>query len=146
MDIPDTFLAFSKILNYLRFERAKIVSFIIFLCIWTYFRHWLNLVMLWSVYSEFDLMPETSKRWAPEDGVWMVWWMKWQVFAPILLLQVLNLFWYYLILRILWRCVSFTRAVRLILMRCCSAVMVGEADDVRSDDEGDDEPPSKKED
>ncbi|VDB90082.1 unnamed protein product [Peniophora sp. CBMAI 1063] len=129
MDIPDTFLAFSKILNYLRFERAKVVSFVIFLCVWTYFRHWLNLVMLWSVYAEFDSMPETSKRWAPDDGVWMVWWMKWQVFAPILLLQILNLFWYYLILRILWR-----------------AVMVGETDDVRSDDEGDDEPPSKKDD
>ena len=84
-------------------QAAKIVSFIIFLCIWTYFRHWLNLVMLWSVYSEFDLMPETSKRWAPEDGVWMVWWMKYQIFVPILLLQLLNLFWYALIWRIAWR-------------------------------------------
>lgn len=29
--------------------------------------------------------------------------MKWQIFTPILLLQVLNLIWYYLILRILVR-------------------------------------------
>ena len=146
MDIPDAFFAFSKLLNYIDFKRAKIVSFLVFLCVWTYFRHYLNFVMLWSVYSEFSLMPETSKRWAPEDGVWMVWWMKYQIFAPLLLLQCLNLFWYYLILRILWRYVSFTRAQQLILTRCCRAVMVGEADDVRSDDEGDDEPPSKKED
>ncbi|KZV72106.1 longevity assurance proteins LAG1/LAC1 [Peniophora sp. CONT] len=129
MDIPDTFLAFSKILNYLRLERAKVVSFVVFLGVWTYFRHYLNLVMLWSVYTEFETIPEDSKRWAPDDGVWMVWWMKWQIFAPILLLQVLNLFWYYLILRILYR-----------------ALMVDELDDVRSDDEGDDEPPNKKED
>jgi acyl-CoA-dependent ceramide synthase len=29
--------------------------------------------------------------------------MKWQIFTPILLLQLLNLFWYFLILRILVR-------------------------------------------
>jgi len=125
MDIPDTFLALSKLLNYMRMERMKIVTFVIFMAIWTYahhllshptsspsanhsmrrryFRHYLNLVILWSVYNEFDLMPETSKRWAPEEGVWMVWWMKWQIFVPILLLQALNLFWYYLILRIAYR-------------------------------------------
>ena len=79
--------------------------------------------MLYSVWTEFDLMPyvtpayrtdvvlislrrETSKRWSPKDGVWLVWWMKYQVFVPILLLQCLNLFWYYLILRIAVRYVS----------------------------------------
>lgn len=29
--------------------------------------------------------------------------MKWQIFVPILLLQFINLFWYFLILRILFR-------------------------------------------
>ncbi|KZT20364.1 longevity assurance proteins LAG1/LAC1, partial [Neolentinus lepideus HHB14362 ss-1] len=102
MDIPDVFLAFSKLLNYLQ-SRYKIVSFVVFVAVWTYFRHYLNLVILWSVYSEFDLMPESSKHWDPLQGVWMVWWMKWQIFAPILLLQCLNLFWYYFILRIIVR-------------------------------------------
>jgi len=122
MDIPDVFLAFSKLLNYIQYERAKAVSFVFFVGVWTYFRHYLNLVMLWSVWTEFDLMPETSRRWFPADGVWMVWWMKYQIFAPILLLQCLNLYWYFLILRILYR-----------------AVMSDEITDDRSDDEDDGE-------
>ena len=46
---------------------------------------------------------ETSKRWSPKDGVWLVWWMKYQIFVPLLLLQFLNLFWYGLIWRIAFR-------------------------------------------
>jgi acyl-CoA-dependent ceramide synthase len=86
-----------------------------------YFRHYLNLVMLYSVYKDFDLIPcvslllicavacltaayrQSARSWSPSKGVWMVGWMKWQIFAPLLLLQFLNLFWYFLILRILWR-------------------------------------------
>ncbi|KAI0796696.1 TLC domain-containing protein [Abortiporus biennis] len=124
MDLPDSFLALSKILNYLQYDNAKIWVFVFFMLIWTYFRHWLNIVMLWSVWSEFRLMPETSKRWSPDDGVWMVWWMQYQVFVPILLLQFLNIFWYIMfILRV---------ALRAILERT--------ATDVRSDDEDDGEP------
>lgn len=41
--------------------------------------------------------------WAPETGAWLTWWMKYQIFAPILLLQFLNLFWYFLIWRVLLR-------------------------------------------
>ena len=35
--------------------------------------------------------------------MWLVWWMKYQIFVPILLLQFLNLFWYYLIWRLAYR-------------------------------------------
>ena len=90
---------------------------------YSYFRHWLNWVIIYSVLTEFDLMPyvsyifrpasqahvppiscsESSKQWSPEDGVWMVWWMKYQVFAPLLALQGLNLFWYFFIWRIAYR-------------------------------------------
>lgn len=100
----------------------------------SYLRHYLNIVCLWSIYTQFDLMPESAKRWAPEDGVWMVWWMKWQIFTPLLLLQGLNLcelylhslsfiasqsntflldfhdgdniVWYFLILRIMYRALT----------------------------------------
>ncbi|RDX52547.1 longevity assurance proteins LAG1/LAC1 [Lentinus brumalis] len=106
MDLPDTFLALSMLLNYLRWDRVKITVFAVFISIWSYFRHWLNWVILYSVLFEFDLMPESSKRWAPEDGVWMVWWMKYQVFVPLLALQGLNLFWYFLIWRLAYRAVK----------------------------------------
>ncbi|KAH9943467.1 TLC domain-containing protein [Epithele typhae] len=57
MDLPDAWLAFSKLLNYLQMERTKVAVFALFLCIWSYFRHWLNWVILWSVWFEFDLIP-----------------------------------------------------------------------------------------
>jgi len=120
MDIPDAFLAFSKILNYIQWQTAKIYAFGIFISVWTYFRHYLNLRMLWSVWTEFDLVPEQTKQWNAKDGVWLPHWMRYQIFIPLVLLQLLNLFWYSLMCRILIR-----------------AVMTFEADDDRSDDEDD---------
>ncbi|KAJ3843399.1 longevity assurance proteins LAG1/LAC1 [Lentinula raphanica] len=132
MDIPDSFFAFSKLLNYLRADRAKVVSFVIFIFIWTYFRHILNFYILYSVWFEYDMIPESSKVWVWANGTYLNWWMKYQVFTPLLLLQFLNLFWYFLIMRVLHR-----------------AVVGNEVDDVRSDDEDDGEetkPQSLKED
>ncbi|KAI1795203.1 TLC domain-containing protein [Ganoderma leucocontextum] len=122
MDLPDSIFAFSKLLNYIQWDRAKVVTFACFFCIWTYFRHWLNWRMLYSILFEFDLMPETSKRWSPKDGVWVLWGMKYHIFASLAVLQALNLFWYFLIWRVAVRGVS-NRGVT----------------DVRSDDEDDGE-------
>ncbi|KAF8621577.1 hypothetical protein AX15_007603 [Amanita polypyramis BW_CC] len=120
MDIPDAFLAVSKILNYIQWDVSKMYAYVIFIFVWTYFRHWLNLKILWSVWFEFDLIPEAAKQWKTVDGVWLVHWMRYQVFAPLVLLQLLNLFWYYLMWRILLR-----------------AMVTHKADDDRSDDEDD---------
>ncbi|KAK0191074.1 longevity assurance proteins LAG1/LAC1 [Armillaria mellea] len=122
MDIPDTSFAFSKLLNYMQWERAKVVSFVFFIGIWTYFRHILNLIILYSVWTEADLIPEHTRVWDPRRGVWLPWWMKYAIFVSLALLQVLNLFWYYLIMRVLYR--TITTSV---------------TDDVRSDDEDGDE-------
>ncbi|KAJ7283555.1 longevity assurance proteins LAG1 LAC1 [Mycena rebaudengoi] len=122
MDIPDMVLACSKLLNYIQWNRAKVASFATFVCVWTYFRHYLNLVILWSVWFEFELVPEQAQAWIPEEGSWLAPWMRYQVFIPIALLQALNLFWYFLILRILVR-----------------TVVSSQTEDVRSDDEDDEE-------
>ncbi|KAG2042343.1 TLC domain-containing protein [Suillus americanus] len=122
MDIPDAFLAFSKLLNYMGFHKLKVCSLAVFLVAWTYFRHWLNLVILRSIWFEFDLIDESNRVWAPKTGAWLTWWMKYQIAFPISLLQLLNLFWYYLI----WR----------IVIRSLRDVKVT---DVRSDDEDDDD-------
>ncbi|KAF7977447.1 hypothetical protein HWV62_3617 [Athelia sp. TMB] len=119
MDLPDSLLALSKLLNYMRYDRAKSVTFATLVVSWTYFRQWKNLHILYSVWTEFDLIPDQSKQWLPENGVWLVWWMKYQVFFPLFMLLLLNCFWYFLILRIMIR--AFT----------------AELDDSRSDDEGD---------
>ncbi|KAE9389631.1 longevity assurance proteins LAG1/LAC1 [Gymnopus androsaceus JB14] len=103
MDIPDAFLSLSKLLNYIRAERAKVVSFAIMVVAWTYFRHILNFYILYSVWFEYDLIPESSRVWIWANGTYLNWWMRYQVFIPILLLQFLNIFWYFLIMRILYR-------------------------------------------
>ncbi|KAI0304098.1 TLC domain-containing protein [Russula brevipes] len=122
MDVPDAFLAIVKVFNYLHVERVEILAFVFFIGVWTYFRHYLNLVMLYSVYKDFDLVPQSARSFSPSKGVWMAGWMQWQIFIPILLLQCLNLFWYFLVWRILWRVV--TRST---------------LEDVRSDDEDSDD-------
>ncbi|KAF9247300.1 longevity assurance proteins LAG1 LAC1 [Melanogaster broomeanus] len=132
MDIPDVFLAMSKIFNYLQFTRAKLVTFIVFLGIWTYFRHYLNIMILWSVWTEFELVPEVSRVWAPETGAWLAPWMQYQIFIPILLLQLLNIFWYYFILRIALRSLN------------PSTMTDDRSDDEEDDDDDDDDANNQK--
>jgi acyl-CoA-dependent ceramide synthase len=52
------------------------------------------------------------------EGLWMPWWFRWLMFVPLIMLQGLNLFWYNLILKVLWR-----------------GIVSREVDDSRSDDE-----------
>ncbi|KAG8862671.1 hypothetical protein FRC20_011114 [Serendipita sp. 405] len=128
MDWSDVFLALSKCFNYLQMEKTKTVAFAWFTGVWTYTRHYLNIVILYSVWTEWDLIPSQSKVWDPMNGLWMPKWVKYQIFIPILLLQFINLFWYFLIWRILLR-----------------AIFSSNLDDERSDDEDEDaEPRAKK--
>ncbi|KAF9055413.1 longevity assurance proteins LAG1/LAC1 [Hymenopellis radicata] len=123
MDIPDSSLALSMLLNYMQKERSKTIAFAVLLVLWTYFRHYLSLVILWSVWFEFELIPEAARVWHPPSGYWMPPWIRYQMFIPLALLQGLNLFWYFLIMRILVRTLLYSKL-----------------DDERSDDEdeGDD--------
>ncbi|KAJ7334016.1 TLC domain-containing protein [Mycena albidolilacea] len=118
MDVPDVLLAFSKMLNYLKLERAKVVSFAVFVVGWTYFRHYISICILWSLQYEFHLVPQEAQIFAPRLGLYMAPWIRDQMFYALSLLQALNLFWYYLILRILVR-----------------TILSSETEDNRSDDE-----------
>ncbi|KAJ6626537.1 TLC domain-containing protein, partial [Mycena sp. CBHHK59/15] len=122
MDVPDLCLAFSKLLNYLQLERAKVVSLGVFVVVWTYFRHYISIRILYSLRYEFHLVPEHARQWNPRAGAWMALWMRDQMFYTLCVLQALNLFWYYLIIRVVVRCVS---------------IMTAQTDDNRSDDEED---------
>lgn len=51
----------SKIMNYIQYTRSKIFGFLVLFLTWSYFRHWLNLKILYSVWTEFDLMPYVSQ-------------------------------------------------------------------------------------
>ena len=126
MDIPDTFLAASKFLNYIDAGAAASICFASFMVIWTYFRIYLSAKTLWSVWYQFDLIPSYTREWNPEKGWWLVWWMRYQIFAPLFLLLLLNLFWYYLMWKILFRALG------------------GELADEREEGEYDDEKEAKK--
>ncbi|TFK23241.1 longevity assurance proteins LAG1/LAC1 [Coprinopsis marcescibilis] len=128
MDIPDAFLALSKLLNYIQYTRAKVVAFVVFMGVWTYFRHYINLRIIWSVVFEPALAPKSARRLAISEGLFLPQYLELAIAASLSLLQILNVFWYYLMWKILIKAV-FTR----------------EVDDDRSDDEGDDEEPLKKE-
>jgi len=127
MDWSDVFLALSKCFNYLQWERTKTIAFVWFTCFWTYARHYLNFKILYSHWFEFDLISPEFRGWFPAQGLWMVWWMKHQMFFALLGLQFLNIFWYYLIWRILLR-----------------AIFSSNLDDERSDDEEDHAEPAPK--
>ncbi|KAJ7085141.1 longevity assurance proteins LAG1/LAC1 [Mycena belliarum] len=130
MDIPDTGLAFSKCLNYLQLDRAKVVSLGVFTVVWTYFRHFISIRILWSLLYEFDLVPKYAQVFAPSKGLYMATWMRDQMFYTLCILQALNIFWYYLIIRVIVR-----------------SIRTSKTEDNRSEEsepEGEDEAPPEK--
>ncbi|CDU26357.1 related to longevity-assurance protein LAG1 [Sporisorium scitamineum] len=126
MDIPDTWLGLSKALNYMGLDKITTVIFAFFMLIWTYFRLYLSAVTLHSVWYQFELIPRYAREWEPEKGWWLVWWMKYQIFAPMFLLFLLNVFWYVLMWRIMLRAIK------------------GDVADEREEGEYDDEEEEKK--
>ena len=91
-----------------------------------------------SVLAHFAAYSASANVWSPPDGVWMVWWMRYQIFAPLFLLQLLNLFWYFLIWRVAYRYVCLPCEVSdTCLTSVCRALAGQGIDDDRSDDEGD---------
>lgn len=103
MDIPDTFLAMAKGFNYLDLNTLATSIFATLMFIWTYFRIYLSALTLYSVWYQFDLVPAYARTWEPSKGVWLIYWMKYQTFAPLFILLLLNIFWYVLMWRVMFR-------------------------------------------
>ncbi|CUM68473.1 uncharacterized protein PRCAT00006198001 [Priceomyces carsonii] len=100
MDVSDFFLATSKTLNYLD-SPIQGPFFVIFVGIWIYLRHYLNLRILWSVLTEFRSVGEWDLNWDTQQ--YKCWISQPITFFLISALQLVNMYWLFLIFRILYR-------------------------------------------
>ncbi|KAI1375921.1 longevity assurance proteins LAG1/LAC1 [Hypoxylon crocopeplum] len=106
-DISDFFLATSKSLNYIDHPFVG-PYFFIFMCAWTYLRHYLNLRILYSLFTEFKTVGPYEMNWETEQykcGLSF-----WITLGLLSSLQALNLFWMFFIVRIAYRFVVYNEA------------------------------------
>lgn len=66
---------------------------------WIYLRHYINLKILWAVLTEFRTVGPFELNWETEQ--YKCWISQYITFALLASLQAVNLFWLFLILRIL---------------------------------------------
>jgi acyl-CoA-dependent ceramide synthase len=90
----------SKTLNYLD---SSITGpyFFLFMCVWIYMRHYLNLRILWSLLTEFRTVGPYEINWETEQYKCLL--SNVITFTLLALLQALNLFWLFFIIRIAYR-------------------------------------------
>ncbi|ONH66628.1 Sphingosine N-acyltransferase LAG1 [Cyberlindnera fabianii] len=100
MDVSDFFLAVSKVLNYLD---SPFIGpwFALFVGSWIYLRHWVNLRILWSVLTEFKTIGPYTLNFATQQ--YKCWISQTITFILIGALQLVNIYWLVLILRIVYR-------------------------------------------
>lgn len=67
--------------------------------IWIYLRHYINLKILWAVLTEFRTVGPFELNW--ETQQYKCWISQYITFALLASLQAVNIFWLFLILRIL---------------------------------------------
>ncbi|KUI61904.1 Sphingosine N-acyltransferase lac1 [Cytospora mali] len=106
-DISDFFLATSKSLNYV--DSCIVGPYMMFfMCSWIYLRHYLNLRILWSLFTEFRTIGPFELNWETEQ--YKCWISQYITITLLSALQALNLFWLFFILRIAYRYVAFNVA------------------------------------
>ncbi|MCJ1250551.1 hypothetical protein MMC30_007779 [Trapelia coarctata] len=124
-DISDFFLATSKTLNYLS-SPVTVPYFCLFIAVWTYLRHYINLVILYSTLTQFQTLGPFELDWAGQQYKSRL--SQYITFGLLASLQAINLFWMFLILRI-----------------AANIVFASKVEDVRSDDEDTENEVEKKE-
>ncbi|KAF2122583.1 TLC domain-containing protein [Lophiotrema nucula] len=99
-DISDVFLATSKVLNYID---SPIVGpfFFVFMCVWGYLRHYVNLKIIYSILTEFKTVGPYELNW--ETQQYKCWIAQYITLGLMASLQAINLFWWFLICRIAYR-------------------------------------------
>lgn len=100
MDVSDFFLAWSKSLNYVDSKWIPLVLGSFFFT-WIYTRHYLNIKILYSVLTEFKTVGRYDLDWVEQN--YKCWISQPIVFVLIFALQVLNAFWLFLLIRIIYR-------------------------------------------
>ncbi|KAG4221387.1 Sphingosine N-acyltransferase-like protein [Phytophthora cactorum] len=106
-DISDFFLATSKTLNYIDHPLVG-PYFFIFMTSWAYLRHYLNLRIIYSLFTEFRTVGPYELNWETEQYKCPLSF----VITLVLLssLQALNLFWFFFIVRIAYRFIVYQEA------------------------------------
>jgi len=69
-----------------------------FIVVWVYLRHYINLCILWAVLTKFRTVGPFELNW--ETQQYKCWISQYITFALLACLQAVNLFWLYLIYRI----------------------------------------------
>jgi len=104
-----------KTLNYLD-SRFILPFYCLFMAVWVYLRHYLNLVILYATLTTFAEVGPYELNWDTEQ--YKCWISQYITFGLLASLQSLNLFWLFFVLRIAY-----------------NMVFNSIAEDVRSDDE-----------
>ncbi|TQN74766.1 Sphingosine N-acyltransferase-like protein FUM17 [Colletotrichum shisoi] len=99
-DISDFFLATSKVLNYID---SPIVGpyFFLFMCVWIYLRHFINLKIILSLFTEYTTVGPFELNWATQQYKCTL--SQYITLGLLASLQALNLFWLFYIFRIAYR-------------------------------------------
>ncbi|KAI1333703.1 longevity assurance proteins LAG1/LAC1 [Xylariaceae sp. FL0016] len=106
-DISDFFLATSKTLNYIDNPFVG-PYFFIFMCAWIYLRHFLNLRIIYSLFTEFKTVGPYELNWETQQYKCD---LSFYITLGLLAsLQALNLFWLFFIVRIAYRFVVYQTA------------------------------------
>ncbi|KAJ2160785.1 Sphingosine N-acyltransferase lag1 [Coemansia sp. RSA 552] len=101
MDASDIFLSGTKCMRYMKLDSLSVVSFVVFLVSWTYTRHYLYIRIMLSIANESKIL--TDIGWQPEIGSFYTAGIINSFLVLLAILQVLLIYWYLLILRIIYR-------------------------------------------
>lgn len=82
--------------------------FFLFMVIWAYLRHYVNLKIIWSILTTFKTVGPFELNWDTQQ--YKCWISQYITFALLASLQAVNLFWWFFVCRIAYRFVVYKDA------------------------------------